>query len=120
MKLLLSTGIFKHVEINRLPSLLPLLREAGFRHLEIADEGKFDEEILDSLLEASEDSDIEMPNWHLIQMPPFQATEQESRKAIDGMKLSMEQGSRTGARNHVLHWDQRFIDPSYKILWRQI
>jgi len=120
MLLGLSTGVFKHVEINRLPCLLPLLRQAGFQYLEVADEGKFDEEILDSLIAASKDSDIEMPNWHLMQISPFQETEKEIKIAINRMKQSMEQGSRIGARNHVLHWDQRFLDQSYDALWREI
>ena len=122
MKLVLSTGVFSHVEIGSFPDLLPLLREAGFRYLEVVDRKGFDDnaDILDDLREKSKECGIEILNWHLVQYSPFQATREAGRIAIDCMKRSMEKGSRIGARNHVLHWDQRFIDKSYDLMWREI
>jgi len=122
MKLVLSTGLFDHVEISRLPNLLPLLREAGFKYLEVVDRLDFDDNItvLDDLRKKAKECGIEIPNWHLIQYPPLKENGEINREAVDCMKHSMEKGSRIGARNHVLHWDHRFLDKSFDLIWREI
>lgn len=122
MKLVLSTGLFDHVETGLLPDLIPLLRDAGFGYLEVVDRKGFDdnESILDDLRNKAEECGIEIPNWHLVQYSPFQETKEECRIAIDCMKRSMDKGHRIGAKNHVLHWDQRFLDESYKAIWRDV
>ena len=122
MKLVLSSGLFDHIEVKRLPELLPLLREAGFRYLEVVDRLDFDDHIniLDDLRKKAKDYEIQIPNWHLIQHPPLQEDGKINRTAIECMKCSMEKGSRIGAKNHVLHWDHRFQCQSYDILWRNV
>ncbi|MCF6176972.1 MAG: sugar phosphate isomerase/epimerase [Victivallaceae bacterium] len=122
MKLVLSTRVFNHIEINCLSDLFPLIRKAGFRYLEVVDRTEFDDNvnILDDLREQSKEYGIEILNWHLIQYSPFQKSKEASRIAIDSMKYSMDKGSRIGAKNHVLHWYQRFLDKSYDIMWRDI
>lgn len=122
MKLALSTGLFDHVEIKRLPGILPLLKEAGFRYLEAVDRPDFNDNmnVLDDLRKKVDKYDIQIPNWHLIQYPPLQNDGKINRTAVECMKYSMDKGSRIGAKNHVLHWDNRYIDPGYNILWRDV
>lgn len=122
MKLVLSTGVFNYIEVNRLPDLLPLLGKAGFRYLEMVDRLDFDDNItvLDDLRRKAKECGIEIPNWHLVQFPPLQENGEVNRVAMDCMKYSMEKGSRIGAKNHVLHWDHRFLDRSYDVIWRDI
>lgn len=117
MEILLSTGIF---ETAQLPSFFADLSKADFRKLEVVDKGEFTEEILESAVFASKEHGIEIPNWHLIQRSPFQPTAIESRAAIDRMKLSMDQGRRLGANNHVVHWDNRYIGGENDDVWRTI
>lgn len=122
MLLTLSLGAFDGVEHDRLPGLMPLLREAGFRHLEAVDRAGFDDNaaVLDELCKAAKAYGIEIPNWHLTQHAPFQDTESASKEAIQYMKGSMERGYRLGSQNHVLHWFHRFRDRNYDALWREI
>ena len=120
MELLLSTGIFDHVNVEKLPELLPLLKKAGFNALEFVDRQDYDNNMLDILRIKSNEYGIRIPNWHLVQYPPLQEDGTINREAIDCMKRSMDKGHRIGAKNHVLHWDHRFIDRSYDATWRKI
>lgn len=122
MKLTLSTGLFDHIKIDKLPNLLPLLHEAGFRYLEAVDRVEFDNNgnILDELRVRAKDHGIEIPNWHLTQYSPFQGNKAINKAAMDCMKRSIEKGVRVGAKNHVLHWFHRFSDKDYDAMWRDI
>ena len=120
MKLLLSSNIFG---TEFLPEVLPLIREAGFRHLEVVDSKHFidHESILDNLLARATDCGISIPNWHLVDRSPFGGGSGGDIKAgILCIQKSMDRGSRIGASNHVLHWFHRFLDPSYDVLWREV
>ena len=117
MELLLSTGQF---DAKLLLGILPLLHEAGFRHLEMSDSYHFDNTSLDDVSRKAADCGITMPNWHLAGGSPFQATEKERNASIDSMKQSMDRGAQIGAQNHVLHWLNRFLDNKYDDLWREI
>ena len=122
MKLVLSTGIFDHIGIDKLPGLLPRIKKAGFRYLEVVDRLEFDEcgNILDELRKKAKDCGIEIPGWHLAQFSPFHEKKVSGAAAVDYMKRSIEKGARIGARNHVLHWFYRFTDKSYDARWRDI
>jgi sugar phosphate isomerase/epimerase len=120
MELLLSTGVFDHVNVEKLPELLPLLKKAGFNALEFVDRQDYDNNMLDILRMKSNEYGIRIPNWHLVQYPPLQEDGTINREAIDCMKRSMDKGHRIGAKNHVLHWDHRFIDRNYDAAWREI
>lgn len=122
MKLVLSTGLLDSLEVNTLPDMLPVVREAGFEVLEVTDRLDFDSHItvLDELRRKAKECGLEIPNWHLIQYPPLNLDGTINRTAVDCMKCSMEKGHRIGAKNHVLHWDHRFLDRSFDTPWREI
>ena len=119
MRLVLSTGV---LDTERLLDVLPVVREAGFRELEVVDIGVLtdDLDLLGQLARRAQACGIEMPNWHLVQESPFQETAAASQAAVDRMKRSMDRGSTIGAKNHVLHWHHRFRDRGYDARWRDI
>lgn len=119
MNFVLSTSFF---EAQRLPDLFPVLRQCGFDKLEVKDTKEFDTipGLWNDILRASKDCDIEIPNWHLVMESPFQDTTIGRKTVIERMKDSMDKGTQLGAKNHVLHWFQRFRDPDCQTLWRHI
>ena len=119
MNIVLSTSLFT---AQRLPGLFPGLRQSGFDKLEVKDRKEFDmiPGLWNDILQASKEYDIEIPNWHLLMKSPFQNTTAGRKAVINRMKHSMDKGAQLGAKNHVLHWFQRFRDPACQILWSQI
>ena len=117
--LVLSTSFF---EPDRLVRAVPTIREGGFGRLEVVDRPLFEDRpgVITDLARASRDVGVEIPNWHLVMVSPFQQTPAESRLAIDRVKRSMDRGYCLGARNHVVHWYQRFRDPRRNDLWRAV
>ena len=111
MQLVLAISV---IDINR----LPFIRSSGFESVEVSDSATLNLPQLDEIIRISQDCGLEIRNWHLSGKSPFVQIESQSREAIDGMKCSMDRGARTGAKKHVLHWLQRFLDPKCDSLWR--
>jgi hypothetical protein len=53
--------------------IFPVLRKAGFSHLEVVDRGDVDPKhsVLEDIVAESQANDIKIPNWHLVMESPF-------------------------------------------------
>ena len=119
MHLALSTGVFG---TEPLLELMPVIRQAGFRRLELVDrsEQTGGTDALDAMVRQAATCGIDVPNWHLIQESPFCGRRRVRRDAVERTKQSIERGAGIGARNHVLHWYHRFLDRGCDSLWREV
>lgn len=117
MQLTLSTGLLKS---GFLPLLLPAVRQAGWKNIEITDEGLYDEAIIKNIRKIASDLGLKIPNWHLTQTSPFNESCNLKREWIEDIELSIEKGAAIGAVNHVLHWHNRFNDRRNDCLWGDV
>jgi sugar phosphate isomerase/epimerase len=100
--------------------IFPVLRKAGFSHLEVMDRGDVDPKhsVLEDIVAESQANDIKIPNWHLVMESPFKKNGETREATISHIKNSMDKGKIIGAKNHILHWHQRFKGQEYDTLWK--